>query len=221
MKVTIVPVAHVSEESVRRVRRTIEKERPQCVAIELDPQRLHALLRRKEPTWLELVTHPFFAMLYLFQKVLGKGLGITPGSEMLAAVEVARELDIPIVLLDRDIGVTMSRLARIPLSEKLALVAQMFLSPLAFIPNPLAKERPPTIEEMTEQRFIRKFFREFRESLPNTYRVLVEERDEHMFEQLRKLNVESVVLVIGAGHVPGMARRLRTLRKEEKAGVAS
>lgn len=209
MEIVIVPVAHVSEESVRKVRKAIEETKPDVVAVELDAHRLHALLSRREPTLLEMVRSPFFGLLYLFQKLIGKGLGVVPGSEMLAAVEEAQKADVPIALIDRDITVTMGRLSSIPLWEKLSIVGQVFLSPLAFVPNPFSKRRRPPIEEMTDQRFIRRFFREFRQQLPNVYRVLVDERDEHIARQLLSLKAGKVVLVVGAGHVPGIERRLR------------
>ncbi len=220
MEIVIVPVAHVSEKSARNVRTAIEETKPDVVAIELDAQRLQALLHHKEPTLGEMVRSPFFALLYLFQTAVGKGLRVAPGGEMLAAVEAARDANLPIALIDRDISITMGRLSAIPLWEKLSIVAQIFLSPLAFIPNPFSKQRQPTIDEMTDQRFITGFFGEFKRQLPNVYRVLVEERDEYISRRLLALKAGKVVLVVGAGHVPGITKRLKELGVgEEKAVV--
>jgi pheromone shutdown protein TraB len=209
MNITIVPVAHISEGSVRRVRKAIEETKPDVVAIELDRGRLQALLERKEPTLADLASHPFAAAFYIFQKAVGKWLKIMPGSEMLAAVEAAKESRIPVALIDRDISITMGRLSRIPLSEKLALVSQIVLSPIAFLPNPFSKRKSLDFERLAKGREFADLFREFSAQLPNTYRVLVEERDEHMFLQLLRLKAENVVVVVGAGHAPGMAKKIR------------
>lgn len=220
MEIVIVPVAHVSEKSAQNVRKAIAETKPDVVAIELDAGRLHALLQHREPALSEMVRSPFFALLYLFQKAVGKGLRVAPGSEMLAAVEAARDANVPIALVDREISVTMGRLSAIPLLEKVSIIGQIFLSPLAFIPNPFAKRRQPTIDEMTEQRFVRSFFREFKKQLPNVYRVLVEERDEHIARRLLALKAGKVVLVVGAGHVPGITKRLKELGVGEEKGAA-
>jgi pheromone shutdown protein TraB len=209
MKVTIVPVAHISERSVLRVKKAIAEAKPDVIAVELDRGRLQAMLDGKEPTLRELASRPFAAALYVFQKAVGKWLRIMPGSEMLAAVEAAKESKVPVALIDQDISVTMARLSRIPLSEKLALVSQMLLSPIAFLPNPFSRKKPADFERLAQGSRLAEFFREFSEQLPNTYRVLVEERDEHMFLQLLRLKAENVVVVVGAGHALGMAKRIR------------
>ena len=215
MELVIVPVAHVSEKSARKVRRAISETKPDVVAIELDARRLQALLRHEEPSATEMLRNPFFGLLYLFQKMIGKGFGVSPGGEMRAAIDAAREANIPIALIDQDISVTMGRLAMIPLSEKLSIVAQIFLSPLIFVPNPFAKKRI-SIDEIMEPRHLVMFFREFKRELPGTYRVLVEERDEHIARQVLGLRAEKIVLIVGAGHVPGIRKRLKEIGAEEE-----
>lgn len=216
MKLVIVPVAHVSERSVRRVKKAVAEEKPDVVAIELDAQRLQSLLHHKEPKLSDIVRNPFFGLLYLFQKALGAGVGVAPGSEMRAAIEAAHDANVPIALVDRDISVTMGRLTAIPLWEKLSIASQLFLTPIAFIPNPFSKKRQAPIDAMVDQRFLTRFFREFRGRLPNTYRVLVAERDDYMARQVLGLRAEKVVLVVGAGHVAGIRKRLKQIGAEEE-----
>lgn len=209
MELRIIPVAHISKKSVRNVRKAIEEERPDVVAIELDRARLGSLLEKKEPSARDLLSQPLAAMIYLFQKAVGKWLKIMPGSEMLAAVEAAQMGKIPVALIDQDISITMGRLARIPLGEKLSLVSQVLISPIAFIPNPFSRKKPLDFDELAAGNNLEVFFAEFKKHLPHTYRVLVEERDEHMFQQLRSLRAGKVVAVMGAGHAQGIARKIR------------
>jgi len=218
MEVIIVPVAHVSEESIRMVREVIEREKPDVVAVELDAERFDALANKRKPRLVEMVSHPFLAILYLFQQAVGRGFRIAPGSEMLAAVEAARSLGIPVVFADRPIGITAARLSRIPLREKLSIILQLLLSPIAFIS--FLWRGLPVAEELAQEKFIKEFCVEFKRRLPNTYKVLVEERDEYMFEQLMQLDAERVVLVIGAGHMPGIRKRMAGWKAPSMKGVA-
>ena len=114
----VVGTAHISRESVDLVREVIEAERPDCVCLELDPQRYEAL--SQEQRWEELdlrevvrkrqlATLMVNLILASYQKRLGLKLGVTPGSELLEAGRTAEELGIPIELCDRDIRVTLRR----------------------------------------------------------------------------------------------------------------
>jgi len=214
MELFLVPVAHVSKRSVEQVRRAIEKYRPEVVAIELDPQRLVAMTKKKEPRALEFLAKPFFGLLYLFQKFMGKQLKVTPGNEMLEAVKAAQEAGIPIALVDRPIGQTMQRMSLIPLREKLSLVAQVVLAPLMFVPSPFARKKV-SIEEMAGDReLVEGILMQFKKKLPVMYKVLVDERDEYMFRRVASLKAERVVLVVGAGHLKGITRRLDKMNEE-------
>ena len=114
----LVGTAHISRESVDLVREVIDKERPDCVCVELDPQRYEAL--SQESRWesldlrqiirnKQLTTLLMNLLLSSYQRRLGLQLGVTPGSELLEATRAADEYGIPIALCDRDIRVTLRR----------------------------------------------------------------------------------------------------------------
>ncbi|WP_144902986.1 TraB/GumN family protein [Halobellus captivus] len=116
-RVRVVGTAHVSEESVREVEETIEAERPDVVAVELDEGR-YRQLKGGEPDDLEPgdllrgnTVFQFIAywMLSYVQARLGEKFDVTPGADMLSAVETAEELGIDVALVDRDINETMQR----------------------------------------------------------------------------------------------------------------
>src|SRR5262247_651964 len=114
----LVGTAHVSRESADLVREVIEKERPDCVCLELDTQRFEALSHRQRWENLDLrqvirqrQLAPLLANLVLasYQKKLGGALGVIPGSELLEAARAAQERHIPVTLCDRDVRITLRR----------------------------------------------------------------------------------------------------------------
>ncbi|WP_049987410.1 TraB/GumN family protein [Halobellus rufus] len=116
-RVRVVGTAHVSEESVREVEEAIEAERPDVVAVELDEGR-YRQLKGGEPDDIEPgdllrgnTVFQFIAywMLSYVQARLGEKFDVTPGADMLAAVETAEGLGIDVALVDRDINETMQR----------------------------------------------------------------------------------------------------------------
>ena len=130
-RVRVVGTAHVSEESVREVEETIETDAPDVVAVELDEGR-YRQLKGGEPDDIEPgdllrgnTVFQFIAywMLSYVQSRLGEKFDVTPGADMLSAVETAEGLGIDVALVDRDINETMRRFwsAMSPI-EKLRLI---------------------------------------------------------------------------------------------------
>ncbi|ELZ39532.1 TraB/GumN family protein [Halorubrum tebenquichense] len=129
--VTVVGTAHVSERSVDQVEETIERERPDVVAVELDEGR-YRQLNGETPDDLDAgdllkgnTVFQFLAywMLSYVQTQLGERFDIEPGADMKAAVDIAESLGIDVALVDRDIQTTIQRFwARMTLAEKLRLV---------------------------------------------------------------------------------------------------
>ena len=116
-RVRVVGTAHVSEESVREVEDAIETERPDIVAVELDEGR-YRQLKGGEPDDIEPgdllrgnTVFQFIAywMLSYVQTRLGEKFDVSPGADMLSAVETAERLGIDVALVDRDINETMRR----------------------------------------------------------------------------------------------------------------
>ena len=130
-RVRVVGTAHVSEESVREVEGVIETERPDIVAVELDEGR-YRQLKGGEPDDIEPgdllrgnTVFQFLAywMLSYVQARLGEKFDITPGADMLSAVETAEELGIDVAIVDRDINETMRRFwSAMGFVEKLRMV---------------------------------------------------------------------------------------------------
>ncbi len=129
--VTVVGTAHVSHDSVDEVEETIERERPDVVAVELDDGR-YRKLKGETPDDLDPsdvlsgnTVYQFLAywLLSYVQTRLGERFDIEPGADMMAAVSSAERLGIDVALVDRDIQETIQRLwKRMRLREKLRLL---------------------------------------------------------------------------------------------------
>ncbi|ESP88707.1 TraB/GumN family protein [Candidatus Halobonum tyrrellensis] len=128
--VRVVGTAHVSHRSVDEVRETIEEERPDVVAVELDEGR-YRQMKGETPDDLDAgdllrgnTVFQFIAywMLSYVQARMGERFDIEPGAEMLAAVETAESLGVDVALVDRDIQTTIQRFwTRLSLVEKLRM----------------------------------------------------------------------------------------------------
>ena len=134
--VTLVGTAHVSADSVETVRETIDAERPDTVAVELDEGR-YRQLQGETPEDLDAsdllagnTVFQFLAywMLSYVQTRLGDRFDVEPGADMMAAVETAETLGINVALVDREIQTTIQRFwARLSLSEKFQMLGGLAL----------------------------------------------------------------------------------------------
>ena len=117
-EIILIGTAHVSQESIDQVIKAIDSEHPDCVAIELDNERLASM--KNPDSWknLDIVKvlkekKGFILMANLvlssFQKRMGSDVGVKPGEEMKAAVKAAEDKGIPSVMVDRPIQTTLRR----------------------------------------------------------------------------------------------------------------
>jgi len=209
----LVGTAHVSRESTELVREVIEKERPDCVCIELDSQRFEALSKKRRFEELDLKQvirkrqlAPLIANLVLasYQKKLGGSLGVTPGSELLEAASAARDLDVPVALCDRDVRITLRRAwGSMTLWNKAKLLSALLVS---LVDRPELDEAE--LRRIRDQDVLSELMRELGEELPSLKRTLIDERDGFLSRKIREAEGERVVAVVGAGHVEGIRATL-------------
>lgn len=216
-EIVIVGTAHVSEKSVREVTRAIEELNPDVVAVELCSGRYRALTGQEETGELQIKEILSGGKLYLLlvqwflayiQKKIGSDLGVKPGSEMIAAIEVAERMGARVALVDRDIAVTIQRFwSAMSFAEKAKLVASM-------IPAAFGRGEEIDIEKVTEDDVVSAIIEEFREVSPGAASVLIDERDAYIARNLIRLGKEGrVVAVVGAGHKEGITKYLANPEK--------
>lgn len=213
-EIILVGTAHVSRESIELVKKTIEKEKPEVVGVELDFQRLQQLRQGKRWKQLDLnqiiregKTHLFLLNVLLanLQKQIGKQFGVMPGSEMLAAVRAAAEKKIPVALLDRDVGITLRRaLNRTSLVEKAKLGYSIVSGFMGFG----QKLDEKTIEQLKEKDILNGLMQQLSREMPSVKKVLVDERDMFIATRILRVKAKRVVAVVGAGHLEGIKKYL-------------
>lgn len=213
----LVGTAHVSRESADLVREVIEKERPDCVCIELDAQRFEALSHRQRWENLDLrqvirqrQLAPLLANLVLasYQKKLGGALGVIPGTELLEAARAAEEHQIPVALCDRDVRITLRRAwGSMSLWNKSKLLAALIAS---IVDRPELDE--DELRRIRNQDVISELMRELARELPSVKIALIDERDAYLAHKILAAEGERVVAVVGAGHVAGIRDALSERR---------
>ncbi len=213
-EIVLVGTAHIGKKSVEMVRQTIELEKPECVAVELDRQRFVQLksgekwletdlsrIVKEDKTYLFLIN----VLLSSMQKKLGKELGMTPGTEMLEAIKLAESNGIRVSLLDRDIRVTLKRaLDEMGLVEKARLLFEIVIS--SFQKHEALDEK--AIEKLKEKDTLNALLAELSEKMPSVKRVLVDERDMFIADRVMKSPGKKILAVVGAGHIEGIKKYL-------------
>jgi pheromone shutdown-related protein TraB len=212
-EVILVGTAHISRESADLVREVIERERPDCVCVELDAQRYQALSEPQRWERLDLKEvirkqqlAPLIANLLLasYQKKLGGALGVLPGTELLEATRVADEQGIPVALCDRDVRVTLRRVwASISWWKKSLLLSTLLTSVF---------ERPELDEDelrrIREQDVLSELMDELAEAMPGLHHSLIHERDLFLTQKILDSEGQKLVAVVGAGHVEGIRKAI-------------
>lgn len=216
VRYTLLGTAHVSKASVDAVRGAIASGAFDQVAVELDPQRLQALTDPDALAKLDLIkvlregkTALFAANLALagYQRRLAEKLGIEPGAELKVAAMESRARGLELHLIDRDVGLTFRRAMRSLGWWGRAKISAGLLA--GMVANEEVDEAD--IEKLKEGDMLESAFSEFASETPALYETIIAERDRYMAARLREstAGAREVLVVIGAGHLKGLARHLR------------
>ena len=216
---TLLGTAHVSRASAEAVKEMAGSGEYNVIAVELCQARYSALTAERKWTDLDLYkiiregkAGLVMANLALsaYQRRIAEQFGIEPGAEMRAATIAAKERDLPLQLVDRDLATTLRRsYASVPWYKRVYLMAGLALGMVSS--EEIDEE---AIEKLKEGDILESTFTEFAEQSPELYEALIAERDRFMAARLREENADSsgrkVLVVIGAGHMEGLARHLES-----------
>ena len=134
------------------------------------------------------------------ERKLGKLVGVAPGSEMKQAIKIAKKEKIEIALIDQDIEVTLQRLSKeITWKEKwnflVDIIKALFLR---------KKELDFDLSTVPDKKIIRKLTNKLKERYPNVHKVLIEERNIVIAQNIKKLMDSApdkkILVILGAGH---------------------
>jgi|SRR5574344_525637 pheromone shutdown-related protein TraB len=220
-KITLIGTAHVSEMSVKEVTDTINEINPDCVAVELDEKRADSIQNQEKYKNLDIIkvlknNEGFLLLANLvlssFQRRMGMNVGMKPGDEMLAAMNTAKDKNIPSVMADRPIQITLKRAwAKSSFFGKCKLLSVL-------IANAFSKEEmnAEEIEKIKENNEMDSMMNELSEYLPVVKEVLIDERDKYLASKIWTSSGNNIVAVIGAGHMNGVEAHLKNFAENKE-----
>jgi pheromone shutdown-related protein TraB len=203
----LIGTSHIASESLDEVKKTIEKEGPDIVALELDQKRLAALLSKKRAKlkWADIkrigIKGYIFSLLGAYvEKKLGSKVGVSPGSEMLSAFKLARKAKAKVALVDQDIEITLRRFSdALSWREKWNFIVDIFKALIL-----RKSDIDFDLSSVPSTKIISKLMKKVKKRYPNIYKVLVVERNKVMARNLADIQLKfpdsKIVAVVGAGH---------------------
>jgi len=218
-EIHIVGTAHVSQKSIDEVREKVEAADPDVIAIELDPGRFAALKQQMKeaqdresgappseeektqaPEVQSLLKGNFTLMLVQWilayvQRKIGMNVGIEPGAEMKEAIKIAEE--------------TLARFwGNMKFLEKIKLVWILIRS-ITGTDEESEGIDAEMVDSLTNPDMIELALAEFQKFSPTGANALITERDAYLAHGIIGLehsSFERAVVVVGAGHLPGINR---------------
>lgn len=211
----IVGTAHVSEKSRQEVARLIETLHPDKVCVELCQERYDSFYdtdRWKKLNIFDVIRKGKFLYLLAnlaisaYQRRMGAELGVKPGAELIGAAETAKQNGAEVVLIDRNIHITLKRVwGNLGFFTKCQLLGAIMGS-LFSDEDESKEEKSEAIENLKNDSNISAMMEAFAKELPQVHKPLIDERDRFLVSKMRECGGKNVVAVVGAGHVPGMKR---------------
>jgi pheromone shutdown-related protein TraB len=218
-RITLLGTAHVSRASADKVTEMLATGEYDAVAVELCPSRYHAIVNPDALAKMDLFqilrqgrAPMVLASLALgaYQQRLAEQFGIEPGAEMRAAIASAEAANIPVLLIDREIGVTLKRIYRnVPWWRRFYLFTGLLAS-IVSSDNVSEDE----VERLKEGDILETTFAQFADQEKDLFMPLIDERDRYMAARLQEEvaaeNHHHLLAVVGAGHLPGINTYLKT-----------
>ena len=211
-KVYLVGTAHVSQSSIEEVEKAFEMYHPDTVCVELCTQRYQSW--QDKTAWQNLDIVKVFKQKKIgvllvslifsaYQKKIGDDVKITPGAEMFRAIELANEKNLSIALVDRDVQITLNRLVVcLSVWDKLQLFYYLIASLFS------TQKEEHKIDILLQKDVISELVDGMAASFPNIKTVIIDERDQIIAENINRAQGNTIVAIIGAGHLKGIKQYL-------------
>lgn len=214
---TLLGTAHVSALSVEAVKKAIDSNAFDTIAVELDINRHKQLTEDSNLQKLDIfqiIKEDKIGLvaanlsLAAYQRRLADQLGIEPGAELKAASLEAKARNLRCELIDRDAGITLKRAwARLGFFKRSQLAAGLGSSLLSS-----EEIDEQEIEQLKEGDMLESSFGEFAKQTPELFETIIQERDQYMAAKLllfcKQPEIKRVLAVVGAGHLKGLATEL-------------
>jgi pheromone shutdown-related protein TraB len=213
---SILGTSHIARQSLEEVKKHIDSYKPDILALELDRKRLFALLSKgpRKPYYCDIRQIGLQGFLFnligaFVEKKLGKLVGVKPGSEMKLAYQIAQQKKLRVALIDQDIEVTLRNFSKeFTLQEKFRFLFDIVKG--IFVRKPAIKI---DLTKVPEEKLIEMMISQVKTRYPNFYKVLVEDRNKVMANNLaalmRMFPDKRILAIIGAGHGKDLLRLIK------------
>lgn len=218
----IIGTAHISIKSKEIIKKTIDLEKPDVVGIELDIKRFKSILNKDYEKDIKFsnifkTRKPILFIVYYFlqkfQKKIAKRFKTKPGAEMIQGIISAKDNNSKLLLLDRDSEFTINKILKnLTFREKLKILFGGFS-----LKKELGKDFDidtilKSVDDEKEFNKIDRILNIFMKKHKKLKKILIDERDQFMAynirETLKRPEINSMVVVVGAGHVKGMLKEI-------------
>ncbi len=186
-----------------------DERQPDILCIELDKQRYEGLiLKQTNPEKYHETSKNqpvVYKLLARFQDGMAKEYGVQAGQEMITTIEYARRHNLPLAFIDMNAQMMFSKMIKkMSIREKIKM---MFSGIGGFF---ISKKRVEKELENIQKNFD-EYLNEIGKKFPTIKRVLIDERNEFMAQQLVIANekYKKVIAVVGDGHIPGLVDLLK------------
>lgn len=217
---TLIGTSHIAKQSMDDVEKAIVNLKPDIVCLELDKRRLYALVNNVKGNKFSLSAIRKVGLKgYLFsiigayaEKKLGQYVGVSPGSEMLKAIELSKKNKIKIMVIDQDIEKTLKRFSQeFTWKEKFRLLSDI-IKAVVF----RKREIDFDLRKVPDKKTIDKLLNKVKKRYPGLYKVLIEERNEFMASKLARIisvnDDKKILAIIGAGHEEDLINLIKKKR---------
>jgi len=207
MEIKIIGTSHISKDSVKEIKKTIDEFKPDKVCVELDVNRYKSLFQKRRGNLklshiskLGLFGFLFYLIGSISQKVLSRKVGSKPGVDMRSAIIEAKRVGAKVALIDQDISITLRNMSkRVPFPEKLKLFAYVLFG--GFISKKRIKFN---LKSVPKDSVVKTLVSEMKHKFPSFYKALVSDRDRYMQKQVKmiadKFPEAKILIIVGAGH---------------------
>jgi len=203
--ILFIGTSHIAKQSIREITEQFASLNPDIICVELDNKRLHGLVNNEKPNYsligikyYGLQGYMFAVLGSLLQKRMGNIVGVSPGSDMLTAVNLAKRNGKRLELIDQNIDITLRRFSKsFTMKEKAKMLYDIMRSPFS-------KKMQINLNNVPKEEVIEKLMQQLKDRYPKLYSVLVEERNYVMAKNIYRIMSQNpdkkILVVIGAGH---------------------
>ena len=209
----LLPTAHVSKESVNKLIELTDNYKFDTICVELDIQRYNNIINPKrweDTNIIDIIKNKQVSFLITniilssFQNRIAKHLDTKSGQEMITAIQIAKDGNIELNLIDRSIKVTFLRIWRkSSFIDKCKLIVSIINS--IFDDSDISEE---DINLLMKEDILQAALKDMGNTFPIIKEVLLDERDRYLAYKIKESKGDKILVVIGAAHYQGVINNL-------------